>query len=39
MAFHDDSHGCLGVAVNQGDFSKVYKVSPPVPVFIPRKRE
>jgi hypothetical protein len=32
-----DSRGRVGVAVNQGDFSKVYKISPPVPVFIPRK--
>ena len=32
-----DSRGRVGIAVNQGDFSKVYKVSPPVPVFIPRK--
>jgi S-adenosylmethionine hydrolase len=32
-----DSRGRVGVAVNQGDFSKKYKVSPPVPVFIPRK--
>ena len=32
-----DSRGRVGVAVNQGDFSKVYKISPPVPVFVPRK--
>ncbi len=32
-----DSRGRVGVAVNQGDFSKVYKISPPVPIFIPRK--
>ena len=32
-----DSRGRVGIAVNQGDFSKVYKVSPPVPVFIPRR--
>src|SRR5271163_1443266 len=32
-----DSRGRVGVAVNQGDFSKVYKISPPVPVFIRRK--
>ena len=32
-----DSRGRVGIAVNQGDFSKEYKVSPPVPVFIPRK--
>ncbi len=33
-----DSRGRVGIAVNQGDFSKVYKVSPPVPVFIPAKK-
>jgi S-adenosylmethionine hydrolase len=32
-----DSRGRVGVAVNQGDFSKKYHISPPVPVFIPRK--
>jgi S-adenosylmethionine hydrolase len=33
-----DSRGRVGIAVNQGDFSKVYKISPPVPVFIPKKK-
>jgi S-adenosylmethionine hydrolase len=32
-----DSRGRVGIAVNQGDFSKVYKVSPPVPVIISKK--
>jgi S-adenosylmethionine hydrolase len=32
-----DSRGRVGIAVNQGDFSKKYHVSPPVPVFVPRK--
>jgi len=32
-----DSRGRVGVAVNQGDFSKKYHVVPPVPVFIPHK--
>jgi S-adenosylmethionine hydrolase len=32
-----DSRGRVGIAVNQGDFSKKYGVSPPVPIFIPRK--
>jgi S-adenosylmethionine hydrolase len=32
-----DSRGRVGIAVNQGDFSKRYGVSPPVPIFIPRK--
>jgi S-adenosylmethionine hydrolase len=32
-----DSRGRVGVAVNQGDFSKKYGVSPPVPIFISRK--
>ena len=33
-----DSRGRVGVAVNQRDFSKEYQVSPPVPIFIPRKK-
>jgi S-adenosylmethionine hydrolase len=32
-----DSRGRVGFAVNQRDFSKIYKVTPPVPVFIPIK--
>jgi S-adenosylmethionine hydrolase len=32
-----DSRGRIGLAVNQGDFSKVYKITPPVSVFIPKK--
>jgi len=33
-----DSRGRVGVAVNQGDFSKVYGVKPTVPVIVPRKK-
>lgn len=33
-----DSRGRLAVAINQGDFSKKYGISPPVPVFVYRKR-
>jgi S-adenosylmethionine hydrolase len=32
-----DSRGRIAIAVNQGDFSKVYKVTPPASVFIPHK--
>jgi S-adenosylmethionine hydrolase len=32
-----DSRGRVGIAVNQGDFSKKYTISPPVSLFIPRK--
>jgi S-adenosylmethionine hydrolase len=32
-----DSRGRLGLAVNQGDFSKTYNLRPPLPIFIPRK--
>ncbi len=32
-----DSRNRVGFAVNQRDFSKIYKVMPPVPVFIPVK--
>ena len=34
-----DSRGRVAIAVNQGDFSKVYKVTPPVPIFIQLKRK
>ncbi len=34
-----DSRGRVGVAVNQGDFSKEYNVKPPVPIFIPTKKK
>jgi S-adenosylmethionine hydrolase len=34
-----DSRGRVGFAVNQRDFSKIYKVTPPVPVFIPIRRK
>jgi S-adenosylmethionine hydrolase len=32
-----DSRGRVGIALNEGDFSKTYKISPPVSVFIPAK--
>ena len=32
-----DSRDRVGFAVNQGDFSKVYKITPPVAVFVPAK--
>jgi S-adenosylmethionine hydrolase len=32
-----DSRGNVGLAVNQGDFSKTYSLAPPFPIFIPRK--
>lgn len=32
-----DSRGRVGVALNERDFSKKYKITPPVPLFIPRK--
>ncbi len=31
-----DSRGHLGLALNQGSFSAVYGVTPPVELFIPR---
>jgi S-adenosylmethionine hydrolase len=34
-----DSRGRLGVALNERDFSKKYKITPPVPIFVPRKGE
>jgi len=34
-----DSRGRVGFALNERDFSKTYKISPHVPVFIPKKGE
>jgi S-adenosylmethionine hydrolase len=34
-----DSRGRVGFALNQRDFSKAYKISPPVSVFIPGKAQ
>ena len=34
-----DSRGQVGLAVNQGNFSKEYGVTPPLSIFIPRKGE
>jgi len=32
-----DSRGRVGIAVNQGNYSKKYNITPPVALFIPRK--
>ena len=32
-----DSRGRIGLAVNQGNFSKTFNMAPPLPIFIPRK--
>jgi S-adenosylmethionine hydrolase len=32
-----DSRGRVGLAINQGNFSQVHKISPPVSLFIPKK--
>ncbi len=32
-----DSRGRLGVAVNQGDYSKKFEIKPPGEIFVPRK--
>ncbi len=34
-----DSRGRLGLAVNQGNFSKTFNMLPPQPIFIPRKQK
>lgn len=34
-----DSRGRVSLALNQRSFSQTYKISPPVPIFIPRKRK
>jgi hypothetical protein len=35
--FYIDSRGRLSLAVNQGNFAQTYRVTPPTPLFIPRK--
>ncbi len=32
-----DSRGRMGIALNQGNFSQVHKITPPGTIFIPRK--
>lgn len=32
-----DSRGRVGLAINQGSFARKYKITPPVPLSIPRK--
>lgn len=32
-----DSRGRLGVAINQGDYSRKFNIHPPVRIFVPRK--
>lgn len=34
-----DSRGRIGLAVNQGNFSKTFNMLPPLPIFIPRKQK
>jgi S-adenosylmethionine hydrolase len=34
---YQDSRGRIGLAINQGNFSQVHKITPPVSLFIPRK--
>ncbi len=36
--FYIDSRGRLGLAMNQGDFAQFYKIHPPVPIIIYRKK-
>jgi S-adenosylmethionine hydrolase len=37
MLLYIDSRGRVGLALNERNFSQVYKIQPPVPIFIPRK--
>jgi S-adenosylmethionine hydrolase len=34
---YQDSRGRMGLAINQGNFSQVHKITPPVALFIPKK--
>jgi len=35
--FYIDSRGRVGIAINQGSYSKKFEVTPPATIFIPRK--
>jgi S-adenosylmethionine hydrolase len=35
---YQDSRGRMGLAINQGNFSQVHKITPAVPLLIPKKR-
>jgi S-adenosylmethionine hydrolase len=37
MLLYVTSRERIGLALNERDFSKAYKITPPVGVFIPRK--
>jgi hypothetical protein len=37
MLLYVDSRGRMGLALNERSFSQIYKINPPVPIFIPRK--
>jgi S-adenosylmethionine hydrolase len=37
MLLYVDSRGRIGTALNQRDFSKTYKITPPTAIFIPKK--
>jgi S-adenosylmethionine hydrolase len=34
---YQDSRGRIGLALNERNFSQVHKITPPVPVFVPKK--
>ncbi len=34
---YQDSRGRIGLAINQGNFSQLHKITPPVTLFIPKK--
>jgi S-adenosylmethionine hydrolase len=38
LLLYIDSRGRVGIAINQGNYSKKFKVEPPGTIFIPRKR-
>jgi S-adenosyl-L-methionine hydrolase (adenosine-forming) len=38
LLLYIDSRGRVGIAINQGNFSKKFNVDPPGTIFIPRKR-
>jgi S-adenosylmethionine hydrolase len=37
ILLYQDSRGRIALAINQGNFSQVHKITPPVSIFIPKK--
>jgi S-adenosylmethionine hydrolase len=39
LLYIDSRTGHLALAINEGDFAKSYGVTPPRPIFVPKKQQ